>query len=54
MRTLGLDLGTNSIGWAIIESEGRRVSLIDKGVCLCRSPRGGLITPAGRVYLHYL
>lgn len=34
MKTLGLDLGTNSIGWAVIESEGRRVSLVDKGVYL--------------------
>lgn len=34
MRTLGLDLGTNSIGWAVVESVGRRVSLVDKGVYL--------------------
>jgi len=34
MRTLGLDLGTNSIGWAVIDSEGRKVSLLDKGVYL--------------------
>lgn len=31
-KTLGLDLGTNSIGWAIIERDGNSTSLIDKGV----------------------
>ena len=31
-KILGLDLGTNSIGWAIVEKEGNDFSLIDKGV----------------------
>lgn len=31
-RILGLDLGTNSIGWAIVEKDGNDFSLIDKGV----------------------
>jgi CRISPR-associated endonuclease Csn1 len=31
-KILGLDLGTNSIGWAIVEKEGVDFSLIDKGV----------------------
>lgn len=31
-KILGLDLGTNSIGWAIVEKEGNNFSLIDKGV----------------------
>ncbi|MFN3756292.1 MAG: type II CRISPR RNA-guided endonuclease Cas9 [Flavobacterium sp.] len=31
-RILGLDLGTNSIGWAIVEKDGSQFSLIDKGV----------------------
>ena len=31
-RVLGLDLGTSSIGWAIIEAVGRESTLIDKGV----------------------
>lgn len=31
-KTLGLDLGTNSIGWAIVERDGISTSLIDKGV----------------------
>lgn len=31
-RILGLDLGTNSIGWAIVEKEGNDFSLVDKGV----------------------
>ncbi|QKJ64375.1 type II CRISPR RNA-guided endonuclease Cas9 [Flavobacterium sp. M31R6] len=31
-KILGLDLGTNSIGWAIVEKEGIEFSLIDKGV----------------------
>ncbi len=31
-RILGLDLGTNSIGWAIVDREGVDFSLIDKGV----------------------
>lgn len=31
-RILGLDLGTNSIGWAIVEKESGDFSLIDKGV----------------------
>jgi len=30
-RILGLDLGTNSIGWAIVDKEGSEFSLIDKG-----------------------
>jgi CRISPR-associated endonuclease Csn1 len=32
MRTLGLDLGTNSIGWALIDTNGGRTELVDKGV----------------------
>jgi CRISPR-associated endonuclease Csn1 len=31
-KILGLDLGTNSIGWAIVEKDGIDFSLIDKGV----------------------
>lgn len=31
-KILGLDLGTNSIGWAIVDKEGNDFSLIDKGV----------------------
>ena len=31
-KILGLDLGTNSIGWAIVDREGTDFSLIDKGV----------------------
>ncbi|WP_100611034.1 type II CRISPR RNA-guided endonuclease Cas9 [Confluentibacter lentus] len=31
-RILGLDLGTNSIGWAIVEKENNDFSLLDKGV----------------------
>ena len=31
-KILGLDLGTNSIGWAIVEKENNNFSLIDKGV----------------------
>lgn len=31
-KILGLDLGTNSIGWAIIDKDGNDFSLIDKGV----------------------
>ncbi len=31
-RILGLDLGTNSIGWAVVEKEDGEYSLIDKGV----------------------
>lgn len=31
-RILGLDLGTNSIGWAIVDNEKNSFSLIDKGV----------------------
>lgn len=31
-RILGLDLGTNSIGWAIVDKEGNEFSLLDKGV----------------------
>lgn len=34
MKTLGLDLGTNSIGWAVVETTGRQTKLIDKGVYL--------------------
>ncbi|HSD09078.1 type II CRISPR RNA-guided endonuclease Cas9 [Flavobacterium sp.] len=31
-KILGLDLGTNSIGWAIVENDGNDFSLVDKGV----------------------
>ncbi len=31
MRVLGLDLGTNSIGWAVVDEESRRSVLVDKG-----------------------
>jgi CRISPR-associated endonuclease Csn1 len=31
-KILGLDLGTNSIGWAIVEKENNDFSLLDKGV----------------------
>ncbi len=34
IKTLGLDLGTNSIGWALIERNGTRTSLLKKGVIL--------------------
>ena len=32
MKILGLDLGTNSIGWAIVDKDGAGFSLVDKGV----------------------
>jgi len=31
-KILGLDLGTNSIGWAIVENDSNNFTLIDKGV----------------------
>ena len=31
-KILGLDLGTNSIGWAIVEKDNNDFSLVDKGV----------------------
>ena len=31
-KILGLDLGTNSIGWAIVDKESYEFSLVDKGV----------------------
>tara|TARA_R110001583_G_scaffold43583_1_gene138728 strand:+ start:183 stop:4595 length:4413 start_codon:yes stop_codon:yes gene_type:complete len=31
-KILGLDLGTNSIGWAVVEKENDEFSLLDKGV----------------------
>lgn len=31
-KILGLDLGTNSIGWAVVEKDDNSFSLIDKGV----------------------
>ena len=31
-KILGLDLGTNSIGWAIVDKDGSDFSLVDKGV----------------------
>ena len=31
-KILGLDLGTNSIGWAIVDKDGTDFTLIDKGV----------------------
>ncbi|AXJ00767.1 CRISPR-associated endonuclease Csn1 [Cyclonatronum proteinivorum] len=31
-KILGLDMGTNSLGWAIVEQHNRRFELVDKGV----------------------
>lgn len=31
-KTLGLDLGTNSIGWAVVEQDESEYTLLDKGV----------------------
>ena len=31
-KILGLDLGTNSIGWAIVDKDGNEFTLVDKGV----------------------
>ncbi len=31
-KILGLDLGTNSIGWAIVDKDGNDFTLVDKGV----------------------
>ena len=31
-KIVGLDLGTNSIGWAIVDKDGNDFSLVDKGV----------------------
>lgn len=31
-KILGLDLGTNSIGWAVVEEEDNQFTLLDKGV----------------------
>ena len=31
-KILGLDLGTNSIGWAIVDKDGNDFSFVDKGV----------------------
>lgn len=31
-KVLGIDLGTNSIGWAIVERDGNKTTLVDKGV----------------------
>ena len=33
-KILGLDLGTNSIGWAITEQFGNQYKLTDRGVCI--------------------
>ena len=32
MKILGLDLGTNSIGWAVVEKEDEKFTLLNKGV----------------------
>ena len=31
-RVLGIDLGTNSIGWAIVDKDNGTTKLVDKGV----------------------
>lgn len=31
-KILGIDLGTNSIGWAIVEKDGNSTKLVDNGV----------------------
>lgn len=33
-KVLGLDLGTSSLGWAIVEKDENGTSLLDKGVCI--------------------
>lgn len=33
-RILGIDTGTNSLGWAIVERDGDRCRLVDKGVSI--------------------
>lgn len=33
-KILGLDLGTNSLGWGLIEQNHEGYHLIDKGVCV--------------------
>lgn len=33
-KVLGIDLGTNSVGWAVIEREGDARRLVDKGVSI--------------------
>ena len=35
-KVLGIDLGTNSVGWAVIEREGDARRLVDKGVAYFR------------------
>jgi len=32
MKILGLDLGTNSIGWAVVEKDDKKMALLQKGV----------------------
>ncbi|MDT8394298.1 MAG: HNH endonuclease domain-containing protein [Bacteroidales bacterium] len=32
MKILGLDLGTNSVGWAVVEKDGEEFTLLKKGV----------------------
>lgn len=31
-KILGIDVGTNSLGWAIVEKDGEKTTLLDKGV----------------------
>ena len=41
MRVLGIDCGTERTGWGVIESDGRRHSVLGHGV-ICTSPRDRL------------
>ncbi len=42
MRVLGIDCGTERTGWGVIESDGRRHSILSHGVirCAARDPLG--------------
>ena len=36
-KVLGLDLGTNSLGWALVDESENEYTLIDKGVEIGRA-----------------
>lgn len=52
MKVLGIDLGTNSLGWAILDSEKKKKAIVDAGVVIFEEGikrekgRDSLTTPA--------
>jgi crossover junction endodeoxyribonuclease RuvC len=49
MRVLGIDPGSETTGWGVIESEGRKLKLVEFGV-VCASPRESFPTRLLKIF----